>query len=88
MVSFVLQYDVADNGMYQLYKDNRYIADMDVTNVDDLIYDIKDFINNNSQPRYDIEIKNDNGGLGIIVDMFDLDECVETATFWFDDYIE
>ena len=88
MVSFVLQYDVADNGMYQLYKDNRYIADMDVTNVDDLIYDIKHFINNKSQLRYDIEIKNDNDGLGIIVDMFDLDECVETATFWFDDYIE
>ena len=87
MNSFILQYDVADNGMYQLYKDNCYVADMDVTEVDDLIDDIKHFINNNSQLRYDIEIKNDNDGLGIIVDMFDLDECVDTATFWFDDYI-
>jgi len=87
MNSFILQYDVADNGMYQLYKDNQYIADMDVTEVDDLIGDIKHFIHNNSLPRYDIEIKNDNDGLGIIVDMFDVDECVDTATFWFDDYI-
>jgi hypothetical protein len=64
------------------------LAVIDLTesdNIDDLCFDIEEFVNSYYDLPY--QIKNDDDQLGIIVDIWNTkDELVDTATFWFDDY--
>jgi hypothetical protein len=63
---------------------------MDVAGIETLIYRIKDFIADNSVEADIFKIKNDNDQLGVIVDIWDNTQSVlvDTATYWFEDFIE
>jgi hypothetical protein len=53
--------------------------------VDDINYKIDEYIGDSDNT---ITIKNDGDCLGIIVDVWNDDELIDTFTFWFDDYYE
>lgn len=51
-----------------------------------LVADINELLKMWGYTRYGVEIKNDNDGLGIIVDKWTGGRVEKTATFWFEDY--
>lgn len=59
---------------------------------DVLVFDLTNFIDGvkvDSEQEVVVEIKNDDDLLGVIVDVWDekQEEIIETACFWFDDYV-
>lgn len=53
-----------------------------------LMSHINNFINNYNSDTFDFKIKNDNEKLGIIVDVWGKDVCINTACYWFEDFFE
>jgi len=49
---------------------------------------IKNFLSDKTGTKTDVVIQNDGDNLGVIVDLYDDDDCVDSLTIWFDDYTE
>lgn len=81
--------------MITIKNSNLFYNDVEVAQVNfeesflsielDLIEDIEDFIVPYKED-YNVSITNDGGYLGIIVDIYDKDELIDSKCFWFDEY--
>ena len=75
------------HGMFTMYLNDDQVAQIVIRKEKDaetLCNDIESFLSEYEDVR--VEIKNDGDFLGVIVDVWEDDECIDTACFWFEDY--
>lgn len=85
-----ITYDGNEQENYSIILNNKVVAEMHLgeDGAIDLVDSIKVFVAEKGRNDFDfIEIKNDGDKLGVIVDIWQTDECIETIAFWFDDFI-